>query len=1375
MSNQIVISSGAKVRALEGVLTGTAGIVNALSINVPNGIPQLDSNGKILVNQLPNSVMEYKGTWNVSTNTPTLVNGVGNQGDVYLVEGAAVGGTAFNFGAGPIIFFNGDQVVYSGSIWQRASGSTGTVTSVAVTESGDALSITGSPITTSGTINIGFAGNSGQYVNGAGGLTTFPTDNITGSGASGQVTYFNGTNTITGENSFNYDASTNRLGVNTTVPNATIGANAGVDSGYSLLLKSDNANYNSIGFGTDSTYGNLIQADRLGSAPSRNLTLYNYGGFMSLTEAGNLGIGLLVPNNGIDIYHATQSQLWLHNAATGVSSTDGVRLALFNSKAANLRNFDGPMSIASEGDFTVLTLGAENIRVNSADGKVGIGNPASVPEMLTVNGSIQQTGVLSALLKTNGSGKIIAAVAGTDYLAPSDLSGYVPYTGATANVNLGTHTLSAYNLIVNHTSGSGVAASITKGGSGEALTVVKSSGSGNAASITGGVTLLSELNLTTALADAYIASAATWNAKMSGSGTSGQVAYFNGSNSITSEGGFIYDSSTNRLGVNTSVPNATIGANEGLDSGYSLLLKNSNTNYNGLGFRIDSTYGHMIETTRTGAAIARNLTLINNGGFFSVSEAGNFGFNILAVNSGVDIYASTNAQLWLHNGANTGSTQGARLAYFSNKSLNLRNFEGPLSLSSESDFFVITLGAENIRVNSANGYVGIGNPATLTTILTVNGAITQSSVTSALLKTNASGTLVAAVAGTDYLAGSVISGTTDYIPRFTSSTTIGNSDISQDATFVTLNTKALSAPRARFNTAYDNASLSVNIFGQTYMDSRTSRLYQTFNLNGITNYMHIYDPFTSANANGGFSIGASSSITLLPSSSIMHIDGVNSRVGIGTTAPTKTFSVTGSSYFNGTFTLAAGAGFMYDSLRFAYSNGSSVNYIYSGGSDGLYIANQADTEILMRVTNTGNVGIGTINPDVTGFGWNTLTIRGGTAAGEAGVLELQTVTTNTNGQNIGIMAFMDGSSRNAQISVQRDSSTSTANMMFYTNAGGGIVERMKITSGGNVGIGTTAWSSAYKLMVANDGSNGYIGITNQTGTTGNRVLRMGFGSGQTYASIQGTRVDTADDVNIAMQVGGGSVNIGMTSNDYAKLAVKSNSTNNYAGFNVYSPNNNNFTALNHDGSVGWVTTEFSSGGTGFTPLAFATGGTERMRITSGGVVQIGGTASTIWVSSAASISQIDINTNFPFVIAKNDNLCAILNRTNSTGGVLEFKYNGTAVGSVSVTGSLTSYNVTSDYRLKEDFQEVKGLDKLCKIKVYDYLWKSDKTRMDGVIAHELQEVLPYAVTGEKDELDKDGKAKMQSVDYSKLVPVLVKAIQEQQSQIEELKELIKNK
>jgi len=65
-----------------------------------------------------------------------------------------------------------------------------------------------------------------------------------------------------------------------------------------------------------------------------------------------------------------------------------------------------------------------------------------------------------------------------------------------------------------------------------------------------------------------------------------------------------------------------------------------------------------------------------------------------------------------------------------------------------------------------------------------------------------------------------------------------------------------------------------------------------------------------------------------------------------------------------------------------------------------------------------------------------------------------------------------------------------------------------------------------------------------------------------------------------------------------------------------------------------------------------------------------------------------------------------------------------------------------------------------RINVYNYEWKSDKTRMDGVIAHELAEVLPYAVTGIK-----DGE-QMQSVDYSKIVPVMVQAIKELKAELD---------
>jgi hypothetical protein len=117
-----------------------------------------------------------------------------------------------------------------------------------------------------------------------------------------------------------------------------------------------------------------------------------------------------------------------------------------------------------------------------------------------------------------------------------------------------------------------------------------------------------------------------------------------------------------------------------------------------------------------------------------------------------------------------------------------------------------------------------------------------------------------------------------------------------------------------------------------------------------------------------------------------------------------------------------------------------------------------------------------------------------------------------------------------------------------------------------------------------------------------------------------------------------------------------------------------------------------------------------------------------------------------------------------------FQKQGTNIGSIKNNGeNAVTYNTSSDYRLKEDYQSFSGLSLVSKMKVYDHAWKSDKSRMYGFKAHELQSVVPYLVSGKKDEVGSDGKPMYQMVDYSKLTPVLVKALQEQQEEIDSLK------
>ncbi len=122
-------------------------------------------------------------------------------------------------------------------------------------------------------------------------------------------------------------------------------------------------------------------------------------------------------------------------------------------------------------------------------------------------------------------------------------------------------------------------------------------------------------------------------------------------------------------------------------------------------------------------------------------------------------------------------------------------------------------------------------------------------------------------------------------------------------------------------------------------------------------------------------------------------------------------------------------------------------------------------------------------------------------------------------------------------------------------------------------------------------------------------------------------------------------------------------------------------------------------------------------------------------------------------------------RTTAAALIIFKNPNGTA-GSISTSGTSTSFNTSSDYRLKKDLKDFDGLDKVSKIPVYDFKWKVDDSSSYGVMAHELQEVLPDAVSGEK-----DGE-EMQGVDYSKIVPLLIKSIQELKAEVEDLKSKI---
>ena len=119
--------------------------------------------------------------------------------------------------------------------------------------------------------------------------------------------------------------------------------------------------------------------------------------------------------------------------------------------------------------------------------------------------------------------------------------------------------------------------------------------------------------------------------------------------------------------------------------------------------------------------------------------------------------------------------------------------------------------------------------------------------------------------------------------------------------------------------------------------------------------------------------------------------------------------------------------------------------------------------------------------------------------------------------------------------------------------------------------------------------------------------------------------------------------------------------------------------------------------------------------------------------------------------------------------IIFFNPNGD-VGSIDTSGTSTSYNTSSDHRLKQGVEDMTGaIDRVKALapKRFQFIADADTT-LDGFLAHEAQTVVPEAVTGSKDEVDDDGNAVMQGIDQSKLVPVLTAALKEAIVKIETL-------
>jgi len=448
------------------------------------------------------------------------------------------------------------------------------------------------------------------------------------------------------------------------------------------------------------------------------------------------------------------------------------------------------------------------------------------------------------------------------------------------------------------------------------------------------------------------------------------------------------------------------------------------------------------------------------------------------------------------------------------------------------------------------------------------------------------------------------------------------------------------------------------------------------------------------------------------------------------------------------------------------------------------------------VTATGSVGIGLSSPEGKLHVANT-----GTAGTTADNLAVYFTSTNRNA-NLYIRAkntegsvlnFADGDSD----VVGRIAYEHSDNSMRFDVSGG---EKMRLDASGNLGLGVTpsAWSSSVATQVgygaalssraagntASDVTHGaYWNGTNwlyQHGSVGaTRYQMTGANAGSTHAwfvSAGGTAGDAISFTQAMTLDASGNLLVGNTSGNvgsYGKAISLAATASPYAGLEISGTTGG---ALEFQTSQSTRQVQLLGNSSGF--IVNVNGGSglaERARIDSSGNMRIGTTSHLLasnrrlTVFGQAGIEAVATGTT-------NEPCVEMWQQATSGDNVFTSFYTEasfTARGSITYNraGGLVAYNTTSDYRAKDILGPFADSGTtIDALKVYNGKMKGATVERPMLIAHEAQEVTPYAVTGDKDAVNDDGTPKYQQMDVSSLVPLLIAEIQSLRARVAQLEQ-----